>query len=52
MFNQKNLVMAKSFKSWRTPELEVAGFLAGAVLSIPAIILFGFGVYQLIKTLF
>ena len=45
-------VMAKSFKSWKNPQLEVVGFVAGATLSIPAIILAGFGVYQLIKNLF
>ncbi len=32
--------------------MEMAGLIAGATLSIPAIILFGFAVYQLIKNLF
>ena len=49
--NSKVIKMAKSVKSPRNQQLEVFGFFALATLSIPAIIMCGYGIYQLIKAL-
>lgn len=51
MINFKSEAMAKSIKSGKNQQLEMMGFIFGAMLSIPAIIMAGFGIYKLLKAI-
>ena len=44
--------MNKLIRSYNNPQLEVAGFIAVAALSIPAIGVAAFGIYKLMSGLF